>query len=92
MLHIEKDETKDPLKLIQETPEYREVQAISDITNDHIIRYYTSWFDKFSDEENAEFNKYKEDYLKATPENKKKPPFINKKRNEMLDKYGKDFA
>lgn len=91
VLHIEKDETKDPLKLIQETDEYKEVQAIADITNDHIIRYYTSWFDKFSDGDNAEFKKYCEDYKKASPENKKKAPFTNIKRNDMLDK-GKDFV
>ena len=61
---------------------------MSKITDEHIIRYYTSWFHKFSDDERAKFKKYKDDYKKATAEERKK--FKDKKRNEMLEK-GKDF-
>lgn len=86
-LIIQKNDATDPLEEIYNSEEYNEVQTLSQITSDNIIRYFSSWFELYSPDDNQKFLDYQEDYKAAkskglVPDLKQ---FHRKDYNQLLD-------
>lgn len=50
-LHIIKDRKIDPLEQIYKHRVYSELQMISKISSEYIVRYFSSWFEELDSEE-----------------------------------------
>ena len=50
-LHILKSKGMDPIDQIYQHRVYRELQAASKITSEHVVRYFNSWFEELDEYE-----------------------------------------